>query len=336
MIPISRTPVSSKYAEFEGELLQHPKIEYVTTTEYIPGTDHNNHEFKPEGYPDDEWQFYPTMIVREDFLKLFDIPLVAGRDYSRKNSRDKDDAILINEAMVEFMGWPDNQSAIGKKFHSLRGQERVVGVFRNFNVKSLHSQRKPFVLNMKESDRGIRYFAAWVAVKYLPGSEKEVLTFLEKKWKAFAPSRPFDYTFLEQEIEKLYSDEKKVSTLSGILTVMTIVIAVLGLFGLVSFMADQRTREIGIRRTLGASISHIIQIITGEFMWLVLIANLIAWPAAYLVLNDWLKSFAYHTGMNFWIYLLSGSIAAMLTLAITSVKAYNVSRLNPGTILKYE
>ncbi|MCF8230556.1 MAG: FtsX-like permease family protein [Bacteroidales bacterium] len=243
---------------------------------------------------------------------------------------------VINEAMVEYMGWPDNQSAIGKKFHSLRGQERVVGVFKNFNVKSLHSQRKPFVLNMKENDWEIRYFAAWVAVKYLPGSEKEILAFLEEKWKAFAPSRPFDYTFLDQEIDKLYSNEEKVSTLSGILTFLTILIAVLGLFGLVSFMADQRTREIGIRRTLGATLSNIIRIITGEFMWLVLIANFIAWPAAYLVLSNWLKNFAYHTSMNFWVYLLSGSIAAVLTLIITSVKAYNVSRLNPGSVLKYE
>lgn len=336
MIPISRTPVSEKYKEFEGELLQHPGITYVTTTEYIPGTDHNNHEFKPEGYLDDEWQFYPTMIVREDFLKLFDIPLLAGRDYSRDNSRDKYDAILINEAMVEYMGWPDNHAALGKKFHSLRGQEKVVGVFKNFNVKSLHSQRKPFVLNMKENEWESRYFAAYMAVKFLPGKQREIMNFLEKKWKEFAPSRPFDYTFIDKEIAQLYDEERKISKLSGILSLLTIFIAVLGLFGLVSFMADQRTREIGVRITLGASVAQIIQLISREFMGLVGIANLIAWPVAYFFLRNWLNGFAYHTNINIWVFLLSGIVAALLAFIITSLKAYGVSRINPATVLKYE
>ena len=336
LLPVSRTPVVHKYDEFEGELIKHPRVEYVTTTEYIPGTDHNNHEFKPEGYPDDEWQFYPTLVVREDFLKLFEIPIVEGRDYSRKNSRDKWDAILVNEAMVDYMGWDSNKDAIGKKFHSLRGQERVVGVFKNFNVKSLHSEQTPFVLNMKEDERIINYFAAFVAVRYSGNDPQEIISFLEKKWHEFAPSRPFEYVIHSNAIDKLYADEARLGYLTALFTGIIILIAVLGLFGLVSFMTNQRTQEIGIRRTLGAPVFGIVRLISKEFLVLVIIANLIAWPLAYLVLTDWLNNFAYHTSISAWPFVISGTVALVIALSITSVKAVKTSRLNPAKVLKYE
>lgn len=336
LIPVSRTPVVSKYETFEGALKQHPDIRHVTTTEYIPGTDHNNHEFKPEGYPDDEWQFYPTMIVREDFLKLFEIPVVAGRDYSRKHARDKWDGILINEAMVGHMGWESNRDALGKKFHSLAGQERVIGVFKNFNVKSLHSATTPFVLNMKEDERMINYFASYVAVKYSGNDPQAIIRFLEKTWQDFAPGRPFEYVFHTDAIGGLYEDEEKLGTLSAILTVLIILIAILGLLGLVSFMTHQRAKEICIRLTLGASVRHVIQLISREFVILIAVASVLAWPVIYLVLQSWLQGFAYHTSLNYWVFIAATAAAVLLSLSVTVAMGVRASKASPAETLRNE
>jgi putative ABC transport system permease protein len=336
LIPVSRTPVVQKYAAFEGALLQHPDIKYVTTTEYIPGTDHNNHEFKPEGYPDDEWQFYPTMIVREDFLRLFEIPVIAGRYYSRKHRRDKHDGILINEAMVKHMGWQSNEAALGKKFHSLGGEERVIGVFKNFKAKSLHTASSPFVLNMKEEPRTINYFAAFVAVKYAGDNPQAIISFLEKTWHTFAPARPFEYIFQEKALETLYDNEAKLGKLSAILTILILFIAVLGLVGLVSFMTHQRAKTISVRRILGASTSHIIHLISKEFIILIALACAIAWPVIYLVAKNWLEGFAHQTGINYWIFALSGFTALIVSLSITILMGIAITRQNPVIALRNE
>ncbi len=336
MIPVSRTPVVSKYEAFEKELKKHPGVEYVTTTDYIVGTDHNNHEFKPEGYPDDEWQFYPTLIVREDFCSLFDIPLLAGRDFSRDNKTDATNAVLINEAMVDFMGWKCNEEALGKKFHSLSGKEKVVGVFRNFNVKSLHSEQTPLVLNIKENDRSKYYFTDYVVVRINGGQVEAALDHIQNTWSDFAPTRPFDFVFLEDEINMLYRDEDRLGQLSGILTLMVIFIALLGLYGLVSFLTNRRAREIGIRKTLGARLQDVIIIISSEFIILVLMAVLIAWPLTWFALHNWLENFAFQAPLSWWIFLISGIIALLLALVVTTMQSVKAYRVTAAETLKYE
>lgn len=336
ILPVQRTPIAAKYDAFEAELLKHPSISHVTSTEYVPGTDHNSHEFKPEGFPDTEWQFYPTLIVREGFLDFFDVPIVAGRDYNKSNSTDKDKAILINEAMVEFMGWESNEEAIGKRFQSLRGDERVVGVFRNFNIKSLHSEKTPLVLNMKEGENEIRYYTTFIVVRYIGDDPTEVIAYLEMKWKEFAPSRPFEYSFHKEAIAKLYHNESRLGRMALIFTSLIIFIAMLGLLGLVSFMTNQRTREIGIRRTLGASVFSIIRLISREFLLLIGVSSVIAWPVIYWVLTNWLNTFAYHTDIYFWVFAAALSVALMIAFIITMIKGYAVSKRNLIDTIRYE
>lgn len=336
MIPVSRTPVVKKYDAFEKELKKHSAIRYVTTTDYLVGTDHNNHEFKPEGFPDDEWQFYPTLIVREDFCKLFDIPIVAGRDYNQENKTDPVKAILINEAMVDFMGWKTNEQALGKKFHSLTGEERVVGVFRNFNVRSLHSERTPLVLNIKENNWHKSYFTDYVAVRIQAGKIKQAMAHIEKTWNEFAPTRPFDYVFLNDKINTLYKDEDRLGFMSAVLTGLVIIIALLGLYGLVSYMTERRTREIGIRKTLGAEMRDIIRIISLEFMGLIIIAVLIAWPITFFIVDSWLNNFAYRTPISWWIFPLAGIIALLFAMLITTMKSVRAYNSIAADTLKYE
>jgi len=336
VLPINRTPIANIYPTFKKELLNNASIVSVTSMDDIFGASHNTHEFQPEGFPNDQWQFYPALVVKYDFLKTFDIKVVAGRDYNEANKTDPMHGILINEAMVKHMGWNDPQEALGKKFKSFRGEEKVIGVFDNFHPTSLHEASGPFVLNMKEFPGEVMFFLKFMVIRIQPGSEKNALMFIEKMWNKTAPDRPFEYFFLDEELTELYDDEENLSKLSLIFTVIIIFIAALGLVGLASFLAEQKTKEIGIRKVLGASVFSIIRNISKEFVWLILLASIFAWVIAYLVMSDWLDHFSYQTPINLMTFIFASLIAMGLALLITSFRALIASRADPVTTLKYE
>jgi putative ABC transport system permease protein len=336
VVPINRTPISRSYEAFSKELLQDPLILNVTAMDDIFGAAHNTHEFRPEGFPEDHWQFYPALVVQWNFVNTFDLKIIAGRDYNEANTSDPVTGILINEAMVRHMGWAGNEEAIGKKFRSLNGEERVIGVVKDFHVTSLHEATGPFVLNMKENPPEIRWFLKYIAIKYQAGREQDVIERVKTVWMNYAPTRPFEYSFLDQELKKLYDDENNLSTLSFIFTILILFIAGLGIFGLVSFMAEKRTHEIGIRKVLGAETWHIIRLLSVEFFWLILIASVLAWVASWLLISDWLAHFAYRTSINWLVFVLAAGIAMVLALIITATKAFFASRTNPADTLKYE
>lgn len=335
-IPVTRSPVVKQYESFRADLLKQPGIKGVTAVDYIIGTDHNNHEFRPEGYPGNKWQFYPALVVRDDFLEVFDIKIVAGRDYYKNSKTDPMDAILINEAMVKHLGWKSNEDAIGKKFNSRIGNEKVVGVFRNFNAISLHSKAGPLVLNLKEDPREVNAFTNFVAVKLSPENQQNSLQKIKETWDLYSPGRSFEFKYLNSELNKLYREEEYLGKTSAILSVMTILIAAMGLFGLVSFMAAQRTREISIRMVLGASTFSLAKMLITGYLKLIAVSNLIAWPLAYIAVDYWFKSFAYHTTIKWEYFFISGLLSLILTIVITGLRAYHVAGLNPATTLKYE
>mgnify|MGYP006277518275 CR=1 FL=1 len=336
IVPINRTNIAEGFKEFKNELQNNPDIYSVTAMDDILGKAHNTHEFRPEGYPEDKWNFYPALVVHYDFLKTFDIKVIAGRDYSELHKTDPMKGLLINEAMVRHLGWGSPEKALGKKLITIRGDERVIGVTENFNVTSLHQPAGPFALNMKEEEWSIHWFTNFMAVRHIPGKEKEVLAYLEKKWKEREGERPFEYSFLEDELSQLYEGEEKLGSLSLIFAVLIIFIAALGLFGLASFMAEQRTKEIGIRKVLGAQTLSIIRLMSFDFMKLVLIATLISWPLSYIFMDNWLENFAYRTQINLPAFVLAALIALTIAMSITSVKAYFASQTDPVDTLKYE
>ena len=336
VVPINRTPIVRSYDAFSKELMQDTRIHSVTAMDDIFGSAHNTHEFRPEGYPEDQWQFYPAMVVQWNFVETFGIKVLEGRDYNEANKADPVNSILINEAMVRHMGWESNVDALGKKFRSLNGEERVIGVINDFHVTSLHEESGPFVLNMKENPPEIRWFLKYIAISYQEGKETEVIELVNKVWMEYAPTRPFEYSFLDQELEKLYADENSLSTLSLIFTALILIIAGLGIFGLVSFMAEKRTREIGIRKVMGANSWHIIKILSVEFFWLVSIASILAWAASWYLISEWLAHFAYRTSLDWIVFLLAAVIALTFALLITAVKAWFASRMNPVDTIKHE
>lgn len=336
VVPVDRTPIVAQYKTFKNELLQNSQIISVTAMDYIFGTAYNTHEFRPEGFPENKWQFYPALVIKHDFVKTFGLKIIAGRDYSEKNKTDPVKGMLINKAMVEHLGWDDPENAIGKRFRSLEGEEKVIGVIDDFNATSLHKPGGPFVLNIKEAPGSIAWFLNFAAIRVKPGDHKETIKFIENKWNEFVKNRPFKYSFLDSELNILYKNEKNLSTLSLIFTILIIFIAILGLFGLASYMAEKRTKEVGIRKVLGANSFNIIKVLSSEYIKLLLIANVVAWPVAYFIITYWLDHFAYRTAISWYIFILSGFFAMVLALSITSIKAYWASRRDPVDTLKYE
>ena len=234
------------------------------------------------------------------------------------------------------MGCESNEDVIGKKFRSLNGEERVIGVINDFHATSLHEASGPFVLNMKENPGEIRWFLKYIAIRYQEGSEQEMIESVNKVWMHYAPTRPFEFSFLDEELKKLYADEDNLSTLSLIFTILILFIAGLGIFGLVSFMAEKRTREIGIRKVLGAETLHIVKLLSVEFFWLISLASVIAWLLSWLLISDWLSHFAYSTSLHWVMFLFAALIALTIALIITALKAWFAAKANPVDSIKHE
>ncbi len=326
--------IQINYKTFCENLLKYPEIEYVTAMEDILGVNHNTRGVTIEGLAEDQQFWYPMFIVRHDFVEAFDIDVVAGRSFSRDIATDTANAIMINETMAKNMGW-SLEEAIGKSVvHD--GDERVIGVFKDFHILSLHKPMNNFILDMVRvpgfADGQTRY----IAIKVNTDKYGKVLPKIEAEWNKMAPNRPFEYTFLEDELNGLYRNEDKFGKLSIILTILAILIASLGLMGLTSYIAQKRTREIGIRRAMGATLVSVVRLLSNEFIRLILLANLIAWPLAYLVVNNWLDNFTKRISINLILFLMAGIATLLLAFLITGYRALVASSRNPADTLRHE
>jgi len=322
------------FERLSEELKKHNQVISVTGMEDILGANHNTRSVVVEGMFDDQAFWYPAFLVRYDFIETFNIQVVQGRSFSRDFPSDTSEAIMINESMVKHLGWT-NEEAIGKAVR-MDGNERVIGVFSDFNALSLHKPADNFILDMLENPFGAAALTRYMAVKVNTDNYTEVLAYIQNIWEEIAPTRPFEYSFLDQELNALYKDESSFSNLSIILTILAIVIACLGIIGLTSFMVERKTKEISVRRVHGATVAHVNSLLSREFLWLILIANFISWPLAYMVIKNWLENFSKHIDMQWYLFLVSGLVTIFITIMITSIHAYRASRMNPADTLKCE
>jgi putative ABC transport system permease protein len=273
-------------------------------------------------------------MIRHDFLETFDIKVIAGRGFSSEIATDTANAIMINETMARNLGWT-NEEAIGKRITS-DGNERVIGVFNDFHILSLHEPINNFILDMLRNPQAAAGLTTYIAVRVTNGQYQSALGNIEKVWNEMAPTRPFEFSFLDQELDNMYRNEKKFASFSVLLTILALLIACLGLIGLTSYLAEQRTKEIGVRRVMGATIAGIVRLLSGEFVYLILISNLIAWPAAYLFTSKWLKNFNESVGINLSLFIIAGVVTLLLALLITAYRAFMASSRNPAETLRYE
>ena len=310
----------------KNKLLTHSAISGVTVSSDVPGPLIHFYPFRPEG--SDETIDLPAYYVDHDFIKTMDINLLQGRDFSSDIASDTTEAFIINETAMKRFGWTE---AAGKGFQfgsNRKGQ--VIGVIEDINYGSLKDLAGPLVLHIWPQ------WYEFLFVKVTPGNMAETLPFIEKTWTTFTNGRPLNYFFLDENLNKMYRPEEQLSNIFGYFSGLAILIACLGLFGLASFSAERRIKEIGIRKVLGASVSNVVLLLSKEFTLLVLIANIVAWPLAYFSMNFWLQDFAYRVDIGWWVFALAGGLALLIAILTVSSHAIKTALTNPVEALRYE
>ncbi|MCD6335189.1 MAG: ABC transporter permease, partial [Candidatus Latescibacteria bacterium] len=328
VLPIRGQEVRKNYEAIKSRLLQHSDILSVSASSSMPGGLMDKSSIRPEGAQDELASH--TLSIDHDFIEMLKIELAAGRNFSKDFAAVAKEAILLNEAAVRRFGWESPKNAIGKRATLWGRKWTVIGVVKDFHISSLHDPIEPLVLYIRP-DR-----FCYLSVRIRPGHISETLDFLKHSWDEFSPNRPFEYSFLDDSFDKLYRAEDRLGKIFGSFSLIAILIACLGLFGLASFATEQRTKEIGIRKILGASVSGIVLLLSKEFTKLVLVSNLIAWPVAYWAMNRWLQDFAYRIPIGVGTFLLAGVIALVIALLTVSFQAIKAATANPVKALRYE
>ncbi len=317
----------------KARLEQIPGVRAVAAASTVPGLDPNVGAFLPEGFHDDDVQMMDVINVNSDFIPTMGIRVLRGRNFSPEFGTDRQDAVLINQTAARKFGWDD---PVGKTIRVYLNEEkrwdgkRVIGVVRDFHISSYYKTVGPLCIsNLPQGLGGL-------IIKINPESTQETLEALRKIWPEIDPDRPFDHFFLKDFFDGQYQSEERLRGIVGSFAGFSLFIACLGLFAMASFTVDQRTKEIGIRKVLGASVPEMIWMLAKESAKWVLIASLIAWPITAFAMARWLQNFAYWTRLEAWIFMLSSALAlliAMITVAYQSIKA---GLTNPVESLRHE
>ncbi len=285
-------------------------------------------------------QFANVFVGDENYVKTLGLRIIAGRDFSANMSTDVSEAFIINETAVKEFGFGTPAAAIGQpiswnewvpadKSNPVK-KGKVIGVVADFNYKSLHEKVAASVIQLYPQ------VAFNVAVKLKPTDLKNSLAYISNIWNKFSPIYPLDYKFMDESYGEMYKSEQKLSDLLWIFAIMAIIVGCMGLFGLAAFSAEQRTKEIGIRKILGAGVWNITGLLSKKFLMLVLVASLIAFPIAWWAMNSWLKDFPYRITMNWWIFGIAAAVALAVALATISYQAIKAALANPVKSLRTE
>jgi len=323
-----RGDVPQKYTALKSELEKNPKILGVTASQFNPTSfGSNSSNFRWEDKDPEQTLVINTNMVDFDFTETMKIDVKDGRAFSPDFAADTSNSIMINEELERIMG---GGSAVGKRMWWGDTELMVVGVMKNFHFHSLRAKIAPLVIGIQPRDLNT------ILIRVSPVDISATMNSIEQTWNDVIPEYPLEYHFFEDRFERMYRAESNAGKLLGYFSALAVFIACLGLFGLASFTAEQRTKEIGIRKVLGASAPNITRLLCIEFLKLVIIANVIAWPVAYYVMNGYLESFAYRTGIGFSLFLITGVIAVIVAMATVMYQAIKAAFMNPAEALKYE
>lgn len=328
-----RTPITQTYHAFKKEMEERPDVESVTGLLDVLGSKHQGDNFRFEGM--DKSKLFSVMWVNHDFFKTFGLEIVAGRPFMENMTTDDSLALVVNEAMARQFNWTPEQ-ALGKPFDYQRFHGQIVGVVQDFNFVSKHKRIEPLVIQLRSNPNHFNFSLKYVAIKLKTDNLPSTVAAVEAKWKELAPGRPFDYFFLDQELDKLYKDEERLGKVAGIFSVLAVIVACLGLFALASFMAEERRKEIGIRKVMGGSVSQIVMLLSADFSRLIGLAFVIACPLAWYAVNSWLNNFAFHVDINWFVFILVGAITLIIALLTISYRALQAAYANPVKTLRHE
>jgi putative ABC transport system permease protein len=332
VIPVQDPEVRRQYAALRTEWLRNPEVVAVgATSSSYPGRSHSSgHTVRRAGASDEEGVVMYRNWVDSSFVGTLGLELAAGRGFSA-TSEAGERALLLNEAAVRGLGWATPEEALGETL-VLRGEGEkvVIGVVKDFHFKSLHHRIEPLILTPQY------HTPTNLLVRIQPGEVPHTLNTLQATWERFSPGQPFTYTFLDDTVDALYKADAQWGQVVGYGALLALLIGCLGLFGLASFSAEQRTKEIGVRKALGASVFGLVALLSGDFLRLVGVAFVVAVPIAYGVMHRWLNDFAYHVDLSWTVFLLAGLLALAIALLTVSFQAIRAALADPVKSLRYE
>ena len=320
--------LTSKYESIKQEFLKHPNIHRATASHITLGYGAERELVLPEGIDGEEVRMR-HLVVDEDFLDTFEIDVIAGRNLNKDIASDSFEAFILNETAVKQLGWKD---PVGKQFtwplNNRRGT--VIGVVRDFHLLSLHEEIEPIFICKWQTQWN------WLSVKIGRENISSTIDFMESKWKQFIPNRPFDSSFLSENLERSYLKEIEIFSVLEIFTLLAFFVACMGLFGLANFSVEQRIKEIGIRKVLGANLVDIFTLLSKEFLKLIAIAYVLALPLAYYAGEQWLQSFAYRINQSILVFIIGAVSGIIVTLSIVGYQAGKAWSEDPVKMLRQE
>lgn len=327
LLTVRDTKLVRNYHAFKNSLLAESSIRNVSSVSEPIGREVQFMQFDVEGH--DQSEFIKILNVTHDFVNTMGLEIVKGRDFSREISTDSVSGFIINEAAAKSFGWKD---PVGKAIdHSFREskQGRVIGVVKDFNFEPLQKQIDPIVIWF-----GGPYW--YLAVNVQQGKTNEALAAMEREWKKIEPEKPFSFQFLDQSIQNVYDKEQRLANVFFVFSLLSIATAVIGLYGLISFIAKQRMSEIGIRKVMGASISNILYLLSKEYLILVSVAFLIAAPITWMIINTWLEGFAYKISWTGLYFLIGFLLTSSIVLSTVVSRGIYAAKANPVDVLRAE
>lgn len=330
--------IVQRYPDIRNQLLQHPQIAGVAASKRVPsgrlldssgGSVIDGEKSEPLNFR------IANVRVDHSFIDTYGIQMAAGRNFSTEFPTDSTEAFILNETAVAKIGWPSPDAAVGKPFQYGNRIGRIIGVVKDFNYESLHQPITPIILLIAPQSFNS------ISVKMRAAQPADIATaleFLKQKWQEYRPNFPFQYSFIDERYEQLYQSEHRLGQIFGAFSLLAVFIACLGLFGLASYTAEQRTKEIGVRKVLGASLGNIVLLLSKEFVRLVGVATLSSWPIAYYAMDRWLQEFAYRININHQLltFLLAALLAFAIALLTVSFQALKAAMTNPVEALRYE
>jgi len=329
-----RGNTASSYEAFRNELRKDSRVLGVSASTDLPsaiGSNSSGAEWK--GKDPEQKILIGLSGVDYDYIDVLNIDLLEGRNFSREFESDKTQGFLVNEEVRKLMGKP---AVAGEEFSFVGRKGQIVGVMKNYHFESLQSKIEPLAIYLvgtpEQGGGGFNYAMIRISPADIPGA----VNFIRDTWNHILSGFPFEFEFLDEQIDEMYRTEERAGQLLRTFAGLAIFIACLGLFGLASFMAERRTREIGIRKVLGASVSQITILLCREFIFLVLLANVLTWPLAYWVLENWLKNYAYRIPLSPLVFAFALGAALIITIITVSFQAVRAAIANPANALKYE
>jgi putative ABC transport system permease protein len=328
-VPLPDTSFVSKYEVVRQELAQNSDILKIASTGSVPGVGSGALIHQIE-FPDHRIQekAIDYMMVSHDLIDMMGMKIVKGRNFSRDFSTDDTAAFIVNEAALKIYGWSDALNYTLENGFGYKG--KIIGVVRDFHYKSLHQPIEPLVMMLDGRLQG------YLLLKIKAGREAETVAFVEKVWKQYSRRYPMEYFFLDDNFDKLYRAEEKMMKVFTYFSIISIMISCLGLYALITFTLEQRIKEIGIRKVMGASIPNIVLVMSKDFVILVCIAVIIAFPVSWYFMNRWLQDFANRIDMSWWMFIAAAGVSITVAAVTLSVKTIRAAAANPITSLRYE